>query len=53
VVRAKDVDGLAAKLRSGAVPPIADTEYDRLYVVTLIGASQANVLTLHYAGCAP
>jgi broad specificity phosphatase PhoE len=41
------------KLGAGDIPPIADTEYDRLFVVTLIGSIQASVVTLRFAGCAP
>lgn len=77
VVQAKDVDGLAAKLRAmpaggaalvvghsntvpeiiaklggGTVAPIADTDFDRLFVITLLGSGQASVVALHYQGCA-
>jgi broad specificity phosphatase PhoE len=38
-------------LGGGAVAPIADGEYDRLFVVTLNGPNQATVVTLHYKGC--
>jgi len=41
------------RLGGAAVPPIGDGEYDRLFVVTLMGANQAHVVTLRYAGCAP
>ena len=40
-------------LGGGSVPPIGDTEYDRLFVVTLTHPNQATVVTLRYAGCAP
>ncbi len=41
------------ELLSGeAVPPIADSEYDRMYIVTLAGAKEAKVLKLRYSGCA-
>jgi phosphohistidine phosphatase SixA len=78
VVPAKDIEGLAAKLRAGApddvalvvghsntvpeivrllgggsVPPIGDSEYDRLFILTLTGPNQATVVALRYAGCAP
>ena len=36
----------------GDVPPIADDEYDRLYVVTLTGPGEAAVAMLRYPGCA-
>jgi len=39
-------------LGGGNVPPIADSEYDRLLVVTLTHPNQATVITLRYAGCA-
>lgn len=39
-------------LGGGTVPPIADTEYDRMFVVTLLDAQHASVVTLHYPGCA-
>jgi broad specificity phosphatase PhoE len=76
VVRAKDIDGLVAKLRArteeGTVlvvghsntipaiverlsgetePTIGDGEYDRMFVVTLIGPNQASVVMLRYPGC--
>jgi hypothetical protein len=37
----------------GTVPPIGDSEYDRMFIVTLTGPNQAAVITLRYAGCAP
>jgi hypothetical protein len=40
-------------LGGGNVPPIGDSEYDRLFIVTLTGPKQATVVTLRYAGCAP
>jgi len=40
-------------LGGGSVPPIADSEYDRLFVVTLTHPNQATAVTLRYAGCAP
>jgi phosphohistidine phosphatase SixA len=40
-------------LGGGNVPPIGDSDYDRLLIVTLTGPKQATVVTLRYAGCAP
>jgi hypothetical protein len=40
-------------LGGGSVPPIGDSEYDRLFVATLTHPDQATVVTLRYAGCAP
>jgi broad specificity phosphatase PhoE len=40
-------------LGGGSVPPIGDSEYDRLFVATLTRPNQATVVTLHYAGCTP
>lgn len=47
------VPEIIRRLGGGAVPPIGDNEYDRMFVVTLTGADQATVVTLRYAGCAP
>ncbi len=47
------VPEIIEKLGGGAVAPIGDSEYDRLFVVTLTGSSQATVVTLRYKGCAP
>jgi hypothetical protein len=38
-------------LGGGSVPPIGDSEYDRLFVATLTHPNQATVVTLRYAGC--
>ena len=38
-------------LGGGEVPPIGDSEYDRLFVATLTHPNQATVVTLRYAGC--
>jgi phosphohistidine phosphatase SixA len=38
-------------LGAGSVPPIADTEYDRLFVITLSNTKQASVVALRYPGC--
>jgi broad specificity phosphatase PhoE len=46
------VPDIIGQLGGGSVPPIADNEYDRMFVVTLSGENQATVITLHYAGCA-
>jgi len=40
-------------LGGGSVPPIGDSEYDRLFVATLTPPNRATVVTLRYAGCAP
>jgi broad specificity phosphatase PhoE len=37
------------KLRGGAVPPISDTEYDKLFVVTVYRFGKAKVVQLRYA----
>ncbi len=42
------VPDIIRRLGAGTLPPIADTEYDRLFIVTLTGPQQATVLTLHY-----
>jgi broad specificity phosphatase PhoE len=39
-------------LGGGSVPPIGDSEYDRLFVLTLTPPNRATVVTLRYAGCA-
>lgn len=39
------------RLGGGAVPPIGDGEYDRMFVVFLSGDDNASVLTLRYPGC--
>lgn len=39
------------RLGAGTVAPIGDAEYDRLFIVTMHG-SQAQVVMLHYPGCA-
>lgn len=46
------VPEIIERLGGEAVAPIADSEYDRLFVVTLTGPSQATVVTLRYKGCA-
>src|ERR1035438_4306615 len=47
------VPEIIRRLGGGAVPPIGDNEYDRIFVLTLTGDDQATVVTLRYAGCAP
>jgi broad specificity phosphatase PhoE len=37
------------KLRGGQVPPIADTEYDKLFVVTVYRFGKSKVVQLRYA----
>lgn len=46
------IPAIVERLSGGAPPPMGDSEYDRLFVVTLVGSSQAKVLTLRYPGCA-
>ncbi len=43
---------IVERLSRETQPPIGETEYDRLFVVTLIGANQVKVVTLRYPGCA-
>ena len=45
------VPAIVERLSGEAPPPIGDSEYDRLFVVTLIGSNQAKVVTLRYPGC--
>jgi len=42
---------IISKLGGGSVPPIADDEYDNLFVVTLTDRNHASVVRLRYAGC--
>jgi len=44
-----------ARMQGGTVPPIADTEYDRMFVMTIAEAAGMPAATLHYcsAGSAP
>ncbi|HEY2017814.1 MAG TPA: phosphoglycerate mutase family protein [Bryobacteraceae bacterium] len=44
------VPEIVSRLGGGAVPPIEDNEFDRLYVVTLTGANRASVVLLRYPG---
>jgi phosphohistidine phosphatase SixA len=41
---------IISRLGAGTVAPIADSDYDRLFVVTITGG-QASVVMLHYSGC--
>ncbi len=52
VGQATTIPGIVKRLGGGDVPPIADDEYDRLYVVTLTGPGEAAVAMLRYPGCA-
>jgi broad specificity phosphatase PhoE len=52
VGQATTIPGIVKRLGGGDVPPIADDEYDRLYVVTLTGPGEASVAMLRYPGCA-
>jgi len=45
------VPDIIERLGAGAVAPIADSEYDRLFVVTFSGPREVTVVTLHYKGC--
>ena len=45
------VPEIIQRLGGGAVAPIGDSDYDRLFVVTLTGPSQATAVTLHFNGC--
>ncbi|HEY2499424.1 MAG TPA: phosphoglycerate mutase family protein [Candidatus Angelobacter sp.] len=44
---------IISRLKAGSVPPIADNEYDRLFVVTIEEAAAAPVATLHVCGVGP
>jgi phosphohistidine phosphatase SixA len=46
------VPEIIERLGGGAVAPIGDSEYDRLFVVTFTGFKRATVVSLHYRGCA-
>lgn len=46
------VPAVVERLSGETEPPIGESEYDRLFVVTLIGPNQAKVVTLRYPGCA-
>lgn len=42
---------LIQRLQAGSVPAIADTEYDRLFVISMVESSAAPVATLRYCDC--
>jgi phosphohistidine phosphatase SixA len=45
------VPEIIKRLGGGTVPPIDDSEYDRMFVATVIDSSHATVVSLHYPGC--
>jgi broad specificity phosphatase PhoE len=45
------VPAIVGKLSGKTVPPISDTEFDRMYVLTLTGPATASVASLRYPGC--
>jgi len=42
---------IVERLSGETEPPIGEREYDRMFVVTLIGPNQASVVVLRYPGC--
>lgn len=42
---------LIQRLQAGSVPAISDTEYDRMFVVSMVESSAAPVATLRYCEC--
>ena len=44
---------ILARLKAGTVPPIADNEYDRLFVTTVIEGGATQAATLRYCDCLP
>jgi broad specificity phosphatase PhoE len=42
---------IIARLNAGTVPPIADNEYDRLFIVTITEGAVTPVTTLRYCEC--
>jgi broad specificity phosphatase PhoE len=42
-----------SRLKAGSVPPIADNEYDRLFIITIEEAAATPVATLHVCGAGP
>jgi broad specificity phosphatase PhoE len=42
---------IIARLNAGKVPPIADSEYDRLFVITITEGAATPVTTLRYCEC--
>lgn len=49
------IPAIVERLTGKAQSPISDTEYDRMFIVTLIGANEGQVFTLRYPGgpCQP
>jgi Phosphohistidine phosphatase SixA len=45
------IPAIVERLSGKAEPAIGDGEYDRMFVVTLIGPNQAKVVVLRYPGC--
>jgi phosphohistidine phosphatase SixA len=45
------VPAIVGRLSGETEPTIGDGEYDRMFVVTLIGPNQASVVMLRYPGC--
>lgn len=45
------VPEIVKELGAGATTPMADTEFDRMYVVTLMPSNRATVVLLRYPGC--
>jgi broad specificity phosphatase PhoE len=42
---------IVERLSGESEPPIGEGEYDRMFIVTLIGPNQASVVVLRYPGC--
>ena len=45
------IPAIVERLSGETEPPIGEGEYDRMFVVTLIGSNQASVVVLRYPGC--
>ena len=45
------IPAIVERLSGETEPPIGEGEYDRMFVVTLIGPNQASVVVLRYPGC--
>lgn len=45
------IPAIVERLTGESEPTIGDGEYDRMFVVTLIGPNQASVVVLRYPGC--
>lgn len=41
---------LIARMQAGAIPPIGENEYDRMFAVTVVDTTASPVATLHYCG---